>query len=118
MDNVFNVLLFALIIYQLHNFYLIYKAPTILGIDAKKAKKQNAFFVDVRSEGEYLNGHIQGSKNIPLNQLSKRMTEIPNDTKVIVVCQSGSRSARGTMKLLKSGYPNVFSLKGGMAAWK
>jgi len=117
MQNLLNILLAALIIYQLYNFYLLYKAPTITAPEAKKLKK-NSFFVDVRTEREYTNGHIPGARNIPLNQLSKRMNEIPKDTKVIVVCQSGSRSARGTMKLLKSGYSQVFSLKGGMIAWK
>jgi len=117
MQNLFNILLAALIIYQLYNFYLLYKAPTITASEAKKLKK-NAFFVDVRTEREFGSGHIPGARNIPLNQLGKRIAEIPKEARVIVVCQSGSRSAKGTMKLLKSGYSQVFSLKGGMSAWK
>lgn len=119
MQTFFNILLVALLIYQLYNFYQIYKAPTILPHEAKKLlNKQGVFFIDVRTKKEFENRHIKGAKNIPLNHLKKRITEIPKDVKIIVVCQSGARSARGTMQLLKSGFKNVYSLKGGMLAWK
>ncbi|MFZ5943090.1 MAG: rhodanese-like domain-containing protein [Bacillota bacterium] len=117
MNQILNILIGVLVVYQLYNFYLVFKAPAIIPSEAKKMKK-DVFFLDVRTVNEYSRGHIPGSKNIPLHQLGKRLAEIPRDKTIIVVCQSGTRSAKGTVKLLKQGFKNVFSLKGGMVAWK
>ncbi len=51
-----------------------------------------AFVLDVRTPEEYANGHGVNAVNIPLNELSKRITEIPHDQPLIVHCQAGGRS--------------------------
>ena len=75
--------------------------------------------VDVRDPDEFAAGHIRDSKNIPLNELPQRIGELDKfkSKNVIVVCQSGVRSSKATAQLKKSGFNEVFSLNGGLAAW-
>ncbi len=80
----------------------------------KDKKKQ---FVDVRTPGEYNSNHIREFKNIPLNTLSKRATELSKDKEVVVICQSGMRSNQASKMLKKMGFESVTNVKGGMSAW-
>jgi glyoxylase-like metal-dependent hydrolase (beta-lactamase superfamily II)/rhodanese-related sulfurtransferase len=76
--------------------------------------------LDVRSLDETSgpDGHLSGSLLIPLPELEARTTEIPSDRPVVVVCQSGSRSALATQQLLKAGLPQVANLHGGLSRWR
>lgn len=52
-----------------------------------------AIIVDVRTRGEYAGGHVQGSVNIPLDQLDRKISELKKKNKpVITCCASGMRS--------------------------
>ena len=73
--------------------------------------------VDVRQPEEYREGHIAGSKLIPLGELGKRINELPKDREIICVCASGSRSHSATKHLIDAGY-NAFNMKGGMFMWQ
>jgi rhodanese-related sulfurtransferase len=55
--------------------------------------KQGAIILDVRSPGEYKQGHIKGSLNTPLNDLSQHITKLKKETTIITCCASGMRSA-------------------------
>ncbi|WP_162127276.1 rhodanese-like domain-containing protein [Flavobacterium phycosphaerae] len=72
------------------------------GKDIKEFVSRNAVIIDVRTIGEFQSGHIKDSKNIPLDTVSRKITEIKNWNKpVIVCCRSGMRSAQAA-SLLKS----------------
>lgn len=73
--------------------------------------------VDVRTVGEYRGGHVPGAVNIPLDQISARMSEIPSDKPVVVICASGNRSQTGAKRLADAGYDRVYNLKGGTMSW-
>lgn len=73
-------------------------------------KRQGAVLVDVRSYGEYQSAHARDSINIPLNELSTRLNEIPKTGPVLVVCASGSRSGMARLLLKKHGYKNVYNM--------
>lgn len=73
--------------------------------------------VDVRSEREWNIGHLIGSRNIPLSQLSRRFSEIPRDRPVIVYCANGQRSILAASRLAAAGYTNVAELTGGYQSW-
>jgi rhodanese-related sulfurtransferase len=60
--------------------------------------------LDVRSENEFSGGHINKSKNIPLNQLSNRLAELGQTKIIITVCASGIRSGAAISTLKKAGY--------------
>lgn len=76
--------------------------------------------LDVRSAAEFDAelGHIDRAQLIPLDELRDRVAEVPNDRPVVVVCQSGRRSAMATSILEKQGLDRVANLAGGMLAWR
>jgi rhodanese-related sulfurtransferase len=60
--------------------------------------------VDVRSVGEFASGHIQGSLNIPLDQVSERLEEFKAlEEPILAVCASGNRSGMAAMMLQREG---------------
>lgn len=66
--------------------------------------EKGAVIIDVRTVGEYKEGHIKGSKNIPLDTLSSKIQEIKKLNKpVIACCRSGMRSAQATSILKQNG---------------
>lgn len=72
--------------------------------------------LDVREDDEWQAGHIDGAVHIPLMQVPARITELPADRQVLVVCRVGNRSARATAYLQAQGVDAV-NLSGGMMAW-
>lgn len=74
--------------------------------------------VDVRTRNEWRGGQIEGSKNLPLNQLEQRLGELPRNRTLAVHCQSGYRSSIATSLLEREGFADVFDLVGGMQAWQ
>lgn len=76
--------------------------------------------LDVRSAAEYDGelGHLDGAQLVPLDELRARAAEVPTDRPVVVVCQSGKRSAMGAAILDKAGVARVANLAGGMVAWR
>ncbi len=88
-------------------------------LDAKARidSKEPLFILDVRQPDEYRAGHIAGAKLIPLNELPRRMDELPKDTDILCVCHSGSRSGAATGRLTGAGY-NAINLRGGMMGWQ
>jgi phage shock protein E len=73
-------------------------------------KKNGAIFVDVRSAGEFASGNAPGTINIPLQELGRRLGEIPKSSPVVLCCASGTRSGMAKMMLKKNGYPNVYNV--------
>jgi len=76
-----------------------------------------AVLLDVRTPQEYREGHIPGSKNVPLQQLDKIRSATDNmDVPLFVYCYSGGRSRQATAMLQGMGYANVRNI-GGIAAY-
>jgi rhodanese-related sulfurtransferase len=73
--------------------------------------------IDVRTTGEWAEGHIDGALNVPLSQLAERLGELSADRPLIVHCASGYRSAIAESLLRREGLPQVANLVGGLAAW-
>lgn len=86
------------------------------GAAARELVKNGATLLDVRSQGEFSGGHIEGAKLIPVQELGGRLEEVgPKDKPVVVYCASGGRSAAAASMLAKAGY-EVHDL-GGMGNW-
>ena len=62
------------------------------------------FFVDVRTPEEYSRGHIEGSVNIPVDGLRDRMSEIPKDRHIYLICHSALHSYIAARVLTQNGY--------------
>ncbi len=73
--------------------------------------------LDVRNEKEWRAAHIAGSVNIPLNQLSERIDELPSEGSLAVHCQSGYRSSVATSLLKHRQRTDVMDVVGGSQAW-
>ncbi|MCL9807924.1 rhodanese-like domain-containing protein [Flavobacterium luminosum] len=72
--------------------------------DIKEFVEKGAVIIDVRTPGEYVSGHIKGSKNIPLDTISSKINEIKKLNKpVIACCRSGMRSGQATSILKQHG---------------
>jgi NADPH-dependent 2,4-dienoyl-CoA reductase/sulfur reductase-like enzyme/rhodanese-related sulfurtransferase len=74
--------------------------------------ENNAYIVDVRERGEYANGYIKGSTNIPLSELRERINEIPKDKPVYLHCKTGQRSYNAVLALQNLGFNNVHNITG------
>ena len=74
--------------------------------------------LDVRRPNEWKLSRIEGSINIPLNQLKERYEEIPNDKELIIYCSAGYRSSIAVSLLEMNNFRNVSDLVGGISAWE
>jgi len=102
-----------------------FSQPNVPQIDTSKVKDaidshKDIVLLDVRTEDEYSINHIQGSINIPFDQISERVEkEIVNKKKTIYVyCLSGSRSIQAVNEMIKFGYKDVFSMASGLLTWR
>ena len=78
---------------------------SIENIDIKEAT-----IIDVRTPGEFMMGNVEGSINIPLDEVSSRVEEFKNiEGNVVLCCASGGRSGQATMFLQQNGLSNVYN---------
>jgi rhodanese-related sulfurtransferase len=76
-------------------------------VDYKEKVNEGALLLDVRTPGEFRNGNIKGSKNIPLQNLRNEMDSLDKEKPVIVFCASGSRSSSAKRMLESNGFEEV-----------
>jgi rhodanese-related sulfurtransferase/rubrerythrin len=74
--------------------------------------------LDVRQPEEYAEGHLAGSKLIPVGELHQRLDEIDRAKPIIVYCRAGVRGANGAGVLLNAGFREVWNMDGGILAWE
>jgi rhodanese-related sulfurtransferase len=85
--------------------------PKELSEKAHQLVAQGAVLVDVRTPDEYRQGHPPAARNIPLQDLPRRLAEVgPPGTQVVVYCQMGGRATKAADFLRANGYPDVFNL--------
>ena len=72
--------------------------------------------VDVRDESEYREGHIPTAINIPVETFALKSEVLPKEKKIIVYCNTGSRSYMAYRKLIKLAYPDIYQAL--FAEWK
>jgi len=91
-------------------------------ISAEEAKaiieSEDVIILDVRTQEEYKEGHIENSVLLPVNDIADKAEEIlpNNNTKILVYCRSGNRSATAAKQLIILGYTNVYDF-GGINSW-
>ena len=69
--------------------------------------KKGAYLVDVRTEAEFAEGHVNGSTNIPLDQVASELEKFKGKEQIIVFCRSGNRSGQAKMILEQNGFKDV-----------
>ena len=82
--------------------------------------RKDAAIVDVREPSEFKAGHIPNARNIPAGQVKERTKELEKlkGRPILLVCQTGTRSATIYGELTALGFAEVAGLAGGMGAWQ
>ena len=78
---------------------------------------QEYYVIDIRSNKDYLIGHIKGAHNVDPADILNHVASLQKDKKIVVVCYSGQTAAFTTAILRMSGYINASSMKYGMSSW-
>ncbi len=91
--------------------------PEITVDEASEKWAEGVFLLDVREPFEWNEGHVPDSTLIPLGELAGRVSELPADQEIMVICRSGNRSATGRDILKEAGLDQVTSVAGGIRAW-
>jgi phage shock protein E len=98
-------------------YFLLAKGGDVSGAQARELVRAGARLVDVRTEAEFAEGHVDGAINIPVQQLGTRLGELePKESAVVVYCRSGKRSSAAAQMLKGSGFAAVHDL-GPMSRW-
>ena len=85
---------------------------------ASRLKDENPpLLLDVREPHELQISALAGAVNIPLGTLAARLSELDSAHEMVVLCKSGSRSARALELLASAGFKRVKNLQGGINAW-
>ncbi|MGR8934129.1 MAG: rhodanese-like domain-containing protein [Gammaproteobacteria bacterium] len=95
---------------------------TEIGISDVQHSLGKTLLLDVREPAEYAAGCLPGAANIPRGVLEFKIGSHPDfqdrlESKIIVYCQTGGRSALATEALHKLGYSGAVSMAGGFKAW-
>ena len=82
--------------------------------------RQNAVLLDVREPKAFEGGRLPAAIHIPLSQLAGRTNELAKlaARPVVAYCGDGRRSRMASGALTKAGFKEIYSLQGGLAAWK
>ena len=75
--------------------------------------KNKKFWLDVREEYEYQEGHVKGAVNLPLREILSQKDSLPKDKDIYVYCRSGHRSADAVNFLKSLGFEKVHNIEGG-----
>ena len=79
---------------------------------------EGAVLIDVRERDEYKQGHIPGSKNVPLSNFGTIKQVVPDlNTPVFCYCLSGGRSSQATGAMVQMGYKAVTNI-GGIGSYR
>jgi len=97
--------------------FLKSKVESVSAKEAQERLQAGSMLLDVRESIEYQTIHAPGAKLISLGVLEKRLKELPKDREILVICNSGNRSAQAAGVLLKAGF-KVTNIRGGMMAWQ
>ncbi|MGC8967554.1 MAG: rhodanese-like domain-containing protein [Thermus sp.] len=81
-----------------------------------RALALGAVVVDVRTPGEFAQGHVPGAINLPVEEVARWADQIPKDKPVYLYCHSGNRSRRAAEYLARKGYTNLYNVVGGVLA--
>ncbi len=77
-----------------------------------------AVVVDVRTPDEFAGGHLPNARNLPLGEFEQRSGELPAGKPVLLYCAGGPRAGKAAGVLRKAGRAEVFTLAGGVQAWR
>jgi rhodanese-related sulfurtransferase len=85
----------------------------------KRAKAGEVVVLDVRPAEEFASGHLPHARSLPLNELRKKLAELPKDIPVVAYCRGPfCLMARDAIELLREKGYSAFHLSDGVAEWR
>lgn len=94
--------------------YATAQLPQIAPRDLSETKMS---VLDVRRPAEFASGHVPGARNIPLNELPRRIDEVERHGPLAVICAGGYRSSMAASLLARHGRTDISNVIGGTSAW-
>lgn len=87
--------------------------------DLIRLMNQGALVLDIRKPEEYQQGHVNGARHLPSDQILKAGDTFKRfkDKPVVVYCDSGSLAAAAVRQLNEQGFTKAFTLRGGFSGW-
>jgi rhodanese-related sulfurtransferase len=82
-----------------------------------RAEASRPMLVDVREPDEFARFRAEGAVLFPLSTFILRLQQLPRDRPLLMICNSGARSAQATAYLLGNGWADVTNVAGGMQVW-
>lgn len=74
--------------------------------------------IDTRQPGEYIGGHVPDALNIPHMAVVNQKDKLSTDKPIIMICESGARSALACEFAAALGFTDLYNVEGGTAAWR
>ena len=112
---------FFILVMLMVNFAQAAGSKGVLPIEAVQLlNRENALPLDVRSRDDFDAGHIINAVHIPAAEIKTRSGELKKsgDRPIIVYCATGSTPLAAVKELTDAGFEQVYSLKGGISAWR
>ena len=83
------------------------------------ADPDHTVVVDVRRDDEWVSGHASGAIHVPIDDLTDRIDQVPQDKKVLFICAAGVRSGLACELAASMGYDtnNLFNIEDGTPSW-
>ena len=102
---------------------ILHASNTYTDINVSEAKQTietnpNLVILDVRTQEEHNEGHIENAVLIPVSELESRLDELDSEKDTLVYCRSGGRSATASQILVDNGFSSVYNMLGGITAWR
>ena len=92
--------------------------PLISAEQLAKMDKGSIFQADTRPPADFAKGHIQGSRNIDMDEIHQKYTSLPKDKKIVLIDHKAQTTLVTGRFLAGKGYSNVVRLDGGYNAWE
>jgi phage shock protein E len=86
-------------------------------VQAKLNEATQPMVLDLRQPAEYQAGHIPGATLLPINELSRSLSELPRDREIVCICNFGANSDRVAQLLSGAGF-NSANMSEGMVGWQ
>jgi rhodanese-related sulfurtransferase len=82
--------------------------------------REDAVVLDVRSDGEFNQGHIVNAVNIPQKSVQEQLSKLEKyrNRPIITACRTGQIALGVSSTLRKNGFEQVYNLAGGLIAWE